>query len=73
MVPSEVSRSQRRFLVPPREDYSGDPQALAWPLITDYVYLLANGGQPLDLDAQEPVLEQAALQVIVKLLFDELR
>jgi hypothetical protein len=48
-APSGATRSQRRYLVPPREDYSGDPQALTWPLITDHVYLLANGGQPLDL------------------------
>lgn len=48
-APSGITRTQRRYLVPPRADYAGDPLALAWPLITDHTYLLTTGGQPLDL------------------------
>jgi len=47
-TPSGESETQRRYLVAPREDYSGDQKALLWPLMTDHVYMLAASGQPLD-------------------------
>ena len=47
-TPSGTEQTHRRYLVPPRSDYSGDAQALIWPLMTNHVYMLSVGGQPLD-------------------------
>jgi hypothetical protein len=47
-TPSGQEQTHRRYLLPPRNDYSGDEQELIWPLMTNHVYMLAVGGQPLD-------------------------
>jgi len=47
-TPSGYSQTHRRYLLAPRSDYSGDEQELVWSLMTNHVYMLAAGPQPLD-------------------------
>lgn len=46
--PSGLQDTRRRYLVPPRDDYSGDPKTLLWRLITDHTYMVATGSEPVD-------------------------
>ena len=73
-TPAGVERTQRRYLIPPRSASDADPQQLAWPLITDHVYLLAAGGEPLDLLADRylhtAVENTDWLKVMVHKLFE---
>ena len=47
-TPGGETSTQRRYVVAPREDHAGPPETLLWPLITQHIYLVNTGGQPLD-------------------------
>lgn len=46
--PSGRQDTRRRYVLPPREDYSTDPKELLWRLITDHTYMVATGSEPVD-------------------------
>ena len=48
-TPSGSSQTYRRYVLTPRSDYSGDPAAMVLPLLTDHVYMVNTGSEPLDL------------------------
>jgi hypothetical protein len=47
-APDGAARTQRRYVIAPRDDHAGGPESLLWPLITDHTYMVNAGGQPLD-------------------------
>ena len=47
-TPSGKSRTDRRYLVAPRSDYSESNKELLYALITDHTYIVSTGGEPLD-------------------------
>jgi hypothetical protein len=47
-TPSGKSRTDRRYLVAPRTDYSESNAELLYALITDHTYIVSTGGEPLD-------------------------
>jgi hypothetical protein len=46
--PSGQSDVRRRYILPPRQDYSDDSKDVLWRLITDHVYMVATGSEPVD-------------------------
>lgn len=38
----------RRYILPPQNGEKKEPETLLWPLITDHVYMVNSGRQPLD-------------------------
>jgi hypothetical protein len=47
-TPSGKKRTDRRYLVAPRTDYSESNEELLYALITDHTYIVSTGGEPLD-------------------------
>jgi hypothetical protein len=47
-APDGETHTQRRYVIAPRDDHSGGPETMLWPLITDHTYMVNAGGQPLD-------------------------
>lgn len=47
-APSGEKTTHRRYLLAPRTDHNTDPKEVLWPLLTNHVYQVNAGGQPLD-------------------------
>lgn len=47
-APGGETSTERRYVVAPRSDHSEAAEKLLWPLLTQHVYMVNAGGQPLD-------------------------
>ena len=47
-TPSGKARTDRRYLVAPRTDYTESREELLYSLITEHTYVVSSGGEPLD-------------------------
>lgn len=47
-TPSGKTRTDRRYLIAPRTDYSETNEELLYALITDHTYIVSTGAEPLD-------------------------